>query len=318
MLMRVPLSSGGDSPSMCRAGDPERHPFFLPGGNLPDRRPNRKYHRSSHSFPNQTHVKHGDIDAIATSAGAIVRTADGKIIMQDLPAPIAPPLVVGNEVYLMCGSGQSNGHGSRMKITLDRQGDEIVGTINWAYLSDNKNLKAWIEAAKAYAPDLTLGELGKKDPVSNIGPLLLDGLVFVGSGAYDAATGAIKKDVRESRAPSGHLIHTGNDRIYTTTLHRDTYVYDAKKLGKPQSHPLGSEWHRQLQLGAITLDEAKQALLELPWLPHVGKHFGGQTTPWPQGDRIYFRTHDTLYCIGDPTAPYRSPASAPAAARTDR
>ncbi len=93
------------------------------------------YVMTSHTFPNQTLVRVDGTDVIATSAGSILRAADGAVVMENLPAPIAPPLVVGNEVYLTCGYGQSNGQGSRMKITIERKGDEIVGNIHWAFLT---------------------------------------------------------------------------------------------------------------------------------------------------------------------------------------
>jgi hypothetical protein len=80
---------------------------------------------------------------------------------------------------------------------------------------------------------------------------------------------------------------------------------------------IGSEYHRDLQLWEMSGEEAVRNIKELPWLPNIGDWATMQTTVWPQGNRLYVRSKDSLYCVGDPRHPYHRPAGTPAAARTD-
>ncbi len=281
---------------------------------------------SSHSFPQVMRVKHGDIDAIATGAGAILRTADGQPIIENLPTPIAPPLVHDNEVYITCGSGESSGGGARMKIVLTGSGKDIKASIAWGHLPDKHKSVKWFDFVSEHFPGAPLKQFPYKSaPETNVGCIWHNGRIIYGADPrqiVDAATGEVLSPPadRKSRLPGGagrgHLTRAGDVLIGTATG-TAVRVHDLADPSKILAlNHVGSEYHRQIQLLEMSGDEAVKAIEELPWLPHAADWAILQTTPWPQGDRLYIRAKDTLWCIGDPAKPYHSPLGAKAGAKT--
>ncbi len=265
---------------------------------------------SSHSFPQVVRVKHEGVDAIATGAGAILRTADGRPIIENLPAPIAPPLVHENEVYITCGAGEASGGGARMKVVLTGQGRDLAAKVAWGHLPEKHKSVAWFRHASEHFPDAPLKEFPYKSaPQTVVGCLWDNGRILYGDDPrdmVDAATGEAltPPDVRRDRLPGkagrGHLVRAGDVLIGTAsgTVVRVHDLADPAKI-LAVNH-VGSEYHRRIQLLEMSAEEAVKAIRDLPWLPHANDWAIMQTTPWPQGDRLYIRAKDTLWCIGDP------------------
>jgi len=286
----------------------------------------QKFKASSHPFPHIVRVKHEGVDAIATGASAILRTADGEPVIENLPAPVAPPLPHKNEVYITCGSGESSGGGSRMKIVLTGSGTDLKAKIAWGFLPNKHKSVKWFEFASKQFPGAPLTEFPyKKAPDTNVGCIRDNGRIIYGADAtkmVDAETGEDMsgKADRKSKMPGGacrgHLTRAGSYLIGTCggTIVRVHDLKDPKKV--VAANHIGSEYHRKLQLWEMPVEQAVKNIKELPWLPNAEKWALMQTTPWPQGDRLYIRAKDTLYCIGDPKREYHSPAGAPPAAKT--
>ncbi len=263
---------------------------------------------SSHSFPQVVRVKHGGIDAIATGAGAILRTADGKPLLEHLPAPIAPPLVHDNEVYITCGAGEASGGGARMKVVLTGEGNDLAAKVAWGHLPDKHKSVAWFTYASEHFPEAPLTAFPYKSaPATNVGGLWHDGRILYGADPrdiVDAATGEVlsqptgrdrRLDGKEGR---GHLVRAG-DVLVTACNGTVVRVHDLADPSKVLAvNHVGSGYHRQIQLLEMPGEDAVRAIRELPWLPHASDWALLQTTPWPQGDRLYIRAKDTLWCVG--------------------
>ena len=165
---------------------------------------------------------------------------------------------------------------------------------------------------------------------SNVGGILHDGTLYYGNNpvnAINASDGSLlrkwdkglskqnKWPAGSDRDGRGHLVRAGDALINTAT---DTVVR-SQSLADPTKilgvGHLGSEWHRELMLQKLSTEDAITAVGELPWIPCMQNWAPMQTTVWPQGDRLYIRTKDSLYCIG-PKTPHHTPATAPASART--
>ena len=114
----------------------------------------------------------------------------------------------------------------------------------------------------------------------------------------------------------GHLILTA-DHIHGTGEEDLCGTYHAQ-------HPVklagigrcGSVWMRELLLGELPVEEVVQAIRERHYMPYWDDWTMFQTTPYAQGDRLYIRSRDSLFCIGS-GASYHTPKGAPAAARTE-
>ena len=279
---------------------------------------------SSHSFPQVRRVLHGGVDAIASGAGTIVRTADGEPVIENLPSPIAPPLVHENEVYYLCGAGEASGGGGRLKVVLTGNARAVQAKVTWAYFPEAHKGVRWYDHVARCFPEAKLTEMEAYTIRTNVCGIFHDGKVLYGSDP----TMMIRPDTGESvGAPRGsrrieggecrgHLVRAG-DVIVGTCRGTVVRVHDLKDPTKVVAvNHLGSEWQRQVQMLNLSAEEMVRAIRELPYMPNYADWAMMQSTPWPQGDRLYIRTRDTLYCIGDRAKPYHCPKGAPPAART--
>ena len=272
---------------------------------------------SSHPFPHIVRVKHGGIDAIATGASAILRTADGEPIIENLPAPICPPLPHENEVYFTSGTGESSGGASRYKIVLGGSGKDLTAKIAWAFLPEKHKQVKWLSWMKQHHPGAPIEQLpGNRGPTTDVGCILDGDRLLYGGNPMDmvnAETGVEISNVgKKGKGGSarGHLTRAGDYLIGTCqgTDVRVQYLKDPNKV--IAINAIGSEWHRQIQTWELPGEEAVKAIKACPWLPNAHNWALMQTTVWPQGNRLYIRAKDSLYCVGDPQQTYHSPAGA--------
>ncbi len=165
---------------------------------------------------------------------------------------------------------------------------------------------------------------------SRVGSLWFDGRILVGENpqvSVDPTTGvATEHKIHWPRVNRQKMFRAGRHRghLVLTENHIFGTGEEAKCASYTATHPVklagigrcGSVWMRELMLGELPVKEVIAAIRERHYMPSWGNWSYFQTTPYPQGNRLYIRSRDSLFCIGDPAKPYHSPAGAPAAART--
>jgi hypothetical protein len=278
-----------------------------------------------HPFHQVRRVAHNGIDAIAVGNGMILATADGKIIRDGLVRLVAPPLVHEDKVFFWAGDGECGG-GSRCCVQLKKNGAELAAEVLWGAAPPGGRRAAAFEGLKKLLPEDRIIKLGRgegleQDKGTSVGCLFWEGRILCGSDltfSLDAATGTSRKltvgKTIRGFGPRGHLLRTAT--CFISPCESQLFLFDLKDptrlLGQGA---LGSEWQRTVQLLETPPETILKMVLERHYLPTPAPHLM-QTTPFPQGDRLYVRTRDSLYCIGDPAKPYHSPAGAPPQART--
>ena len=276
---------------------------------------------------------------IVAGNGNILDASNGKVIMTDLITNCGPPVVHGNKAYYLSGGGQT-GDGVRCAVEISKSGDgSFTGEMLWAVVpapkdpSDKKYKRSrkHLDYMMQHMPEseiLFLDQAGEAS--SRVGSLWFDGHILVGGNpqiSVDPATGiATEHKIQWPRVDGHRLSRAGKHRghLIRTAKHIFGTGEEAKCASYTATHPVkiagigycGSLWMRQLMLGELPLEEVLTAIRERHYMPYWDDWTYFQTTPYPQGNRLYIRSRDSLFCIGDPAKPYHSPAGTPAAART--
>jgi hypothetical protein len=289
-------------------------------------------HAYGHPYAQMTRMKHGEIDAIISGNGTIFNTADGEIIMDDLITLCGPPLVHENVAYYLSGGGQA-GDGLRCAVELYRENGKTKARMLWAVVpTRGRKTERYTKAMAMHIDKAKIRSIDDAgEAPTRVGSLFLDGKIIIGETAervVDPGTGtATKHEIRYPRTREynyrpagkhrGHLIRVG-EHLVATGNYIYTGVYHAMAPTKLAGVGFtGSKWQRELQLGEMGKEDVLKAIRERHFLPYYRNWSMMQTTPFSQGNRLYLRTRDTMYCIGDPNQPYHSPADAPKDARTE-
>jgi outer membrane protein assembly factor BamB len=284
-------------------------------------------HAYGHPYAQMTRMKHGEIDAIISGNGTIFNTADGEIIMDNLITLCGPPLVHENVAYYLSGGGQA-GDGLRCAVELYREGGQTKARMIWAAVpTRGRKADRFTKAMALHMDESKIQSIDDAgEATTRVGSLFLNGKIIIGETAervVDPKTGvATEHEIRYPRSAKsagrhrGHLVRVGKHLVATgNDIHTGIYhaTVPAKLAGVGTT---GSMWQRELQLGRIGPEDILKAIRERHYLPVYSNWAMMQTTPFAQGNRLYIRTRDTMYCIGDPDQPYHSPSGAPVDART--
>jgi len=298
---------------------------------------------SAHSFNYISRIHHGDIDAIISGSNLILDTATGAVISDVRPWVfcVAPPMVVGDTAFLMGGGGQC-GNQRMLAVRLERVDGKVRCRYSWAAVPSGDG--RGVNNGKINARELLRKadpEIKFIDPVKGKWESTTAGIFHKGKLYFpqkfftvDVATGDCEvwhkgkdRHGKSYGGSKGHAILAGDYLVYNGHTNESLSASGAITRGRTAMVKLadpavgvgvnhvGSLVHRQLQLGEISVEQVLRMIREHHYSPEASLMM--QTTPWAQGDRLYLRTRDTVFCVGDPSKPYHSPAEAPAAAKTE-
>gem|GEM_PF-4769520 len=274
---------------------------------------------SGHPFWQVRRMNCRGVDALVVGNGMILAGDDGRVIVEGLCGLVAPPLVCEDRAFYISGNGEC-GNGKRYGVQLVRENGRTMARLLWGVAAPgSRGGEASHESMKKLLPDSRITVQSEGAPRgSEVGCLFVHGRIVLGSDpsvVLDPSTGreTVLPTAGSSRyrvRPRGHLIRAGDHLIAEGGDGRVAF-YDPGNPAKVTAvNPTGSDWQRRVQLLQMPPDEVVQAILQRHFLPYYTSWSMAQTTPWPQGDRLYVRTRDTLYCIGDPARAYRSPRPA--------
>ncbi len=300
-------------------------------GKLVWSRPMPHHNAFGHPYAQMAHMKHGDIDVIACGNGTIVETRTGDVVVDKLITLCGPPLVHENVVYYLSGSGQA-GDGLRCAVEISRNKGKLCGRMLWSVVpKKGRKFGRYVDAMARHMDRERIQSLEEAgEGATKVGSLWMNGKILLGQDpgkVLDPATGkvtetelhfrrTVETDLRPAGKHRGHLVRAGA-YLFATGSSDLVACYDAsvptKVVGVGRA---GSKWQREVQLQKISAEEMTRIIRERHFLPHYREWSTMQSTPFAQGDRLYLRTRDTLYCIGDPNKPYHSPKSTPEEART--
>ena len=278
-------------------------------------------HGEGHPFWQVRRVLYDGIDALVVGNSMVLATADGSVIIEGLVSLVAPPLVHEDRVFLISGNGEC-GNGVRYGLKLYRDGPAVKARVLWGAMPSNtRTADSDQEHIRKNAPAERIIAYQGEVPGSSVGCCYHDGRILCGGNpalVFDPDTG---KEIppaeppkrsrwRRVGQPRGHLIRAG-DYLFSQTGYCGVIV---RALGDPANilavNDIGSEWQRRLQLLQMPPDEMARVILDRHFMPYYSNWSMMQSTPYAQGERLYMRTRDTLYCVGDPARPYHSPSRA--------
>lgn len=234
------------------------------------------------------HLVLNGTDVVFTASGEVVRIADGKLLAEGIGqfGGGSGPITIGPD-SIYCSNGSTGGKyqpsGNRRFNSLDLQGGIALRfTLN----GDAVEVEQLWHNEEAGA--------GEQTPVS------VDGHIFLsakkGIRAIDAATGAVTGDAKGPRTK--HALIAGGGLIFTQDNYREIGVFRAS----PNPGHVTTVTLPYLD----DLDEAKKAQIiaitsgrGLDKPDKWGSWNTSHAIPFPSGNRLFVRTFDALYCLGD-------------------
>jgi len=240
---------------------------------------------------------HLDLDGtevVFTASGEVVRITDGKPLATGIgqfgggsgPVAIGPDIIYGS-------NGSTGGHYKPGKSRRFNSKDLKGGiALRLTLKGDGVEVEQVWHNAEASAGEPT--------------PVFLDGHIFLGAKkgirAVDAATGAVTGQAKGARTK--HALIAGGGLIFTQDNYREIGVYRAA----PNPGLVTKFTLPYLE----NLDEAKKAQVIAitggRGLEEPGKWGSWNTShavPFPSGNRLFVRTFDALYCLGQQGQPTR-------------
>jgi hypothetical protein len=234
------------------------------------------------------------VDVVFTASGEVVRVADGAILAKNIGqfGNGSGPIAIGEDVIFGM-NGQSGGH---YKIQEGRRFTDRGGVairLAWNGPDRIEPQLVWHSRRDADTGEVT--------------PVYHDGLLYVDRfpRAIDASSG---ETVAKPRTATGH------DTKHAHTI-AGGYVFTINKDGKSAAFHASRELNAQAPAALNTLDpmpklegEKREQVIAQTGQLEPAEWYGwnfSPALPFFSGNRLFIRSHDHLYCIGDPDEPTR-------------
>ena len=259
--------------------------------------------RAGSNQPNSApvHIRLGGTDYVYLTSSEILRVADGKVVGKlDHPADVAgkershgkyfgahtQSIARGDRIWVAhagYGGGAERALGGVYAYRLTRDGEKVSGELLWQRDGSNDNFCINLDGEELYIYQRGLSVVNAAD-----GKVLRE----IGRISHNATTFAVT---------DRHVIlFRGADQPKRTPEpgYRGEGVlsfYDKKTLKK-----VGE--------GTLLMDEPTDEVIAKR-IARVASDWWewGASSPTAWGNRIFIRSHDALYCIGDPNAPMALP-----------
>jgi hypothetical protein len=244
------------------------------------------------------------MDVLVHTDGKVVRVLDGKVLADDLPtcnagaSPIANPDKPGL-VYLQ--NGAEGGRGAAKEIAAVQLTSRSPDRLEWK--------EVWRDGPATHhcaAPVYSRGKLYKAD----------------GSGVsvWDALTGEKLPGLRAGKLSGRYIgVTMAGTKLLVSGDERIAVVETAPTLKVVARNRLWRDFH----LRGLTFPDDPVHPRDYGGY-HKALSWWGYTVPYASGNRLFLRSRDAVYCIGNPRQPYAGQSVAGAsnghtpAKRTDR
>ncbi len=235
----------------------------------------------------------GDVRAVASPAGVVVRLEDGKVLAEKIG------LFAGGAGFVSDGKDTLFGVNGRSGGQYNCPDDRL-----FAREEELKGYMVAIRFAPAGRDRMEPALLWKAQVKGEDAPLYHDGRIYKGTVVLDAATGKVISAGRHRppRSDQGWILVDGK---LIGQRHDGTYpVVDAAAAKVLATN----------QLDAFPPEPTKEKLEQITSVAKCGETGtwyvwnAGRSLPFASGNRLFIRTFDALYAIGEPGAPFRPSA----------
>ncbi len=252
------------------------------------------------------HFVLGGTDYLYLTSGEMLRAADAKVVGQlEHPAfhdrenydrepntrhfgAHAPSIAVGDMIYIQhngYGGGGGNAQAGLYAFQVRQEGEQVVGDLRWWHAGREGDAIIYqqqsvyrIGGRNSSRFDALTGEQqqeGQRLRTGTIGPIIADNYIIT-----------VRRSLRPRRRASAEQ-RAAFEASITVHFHDKQTMSQVGQANLLADPPEGETLRK------------RQARVMGPWWN------GSSSSPTAWGNRVFVRCHDAIWCIGDPSVPFR-------------